>query len=349
MNSALLRFRYDPGRTMLRHMQRLGLHPGDVRHIIMTHLDFDHAGGLVDFPEATVHVMAAEAAAAQAREGVLGRARYRPVQWGDTRRWRTYPDRPDGSWYGFDAVLQLDGLPQEFVLVPLPGHSAGHAGVAIETPRGWMLHAGRHLLQPRRDPRGAAALPTRQRRLRGGDGLERATGPGAAAAGPGTVPRHGRAGGGLLHPRPGGIRGVLRLVRAARPVGEREYRGGLTGSTEAAARGNPEPSDEGTSMANWHRVAAEADLTENMPLAVRIGDLQVAVVRLEDGIFAVNDVCTHEYALLSDGYCEEGKLECPLHQACFDIRTGAALNEPAEVPVATYRVKVEAGAVFVEA
>ena len=97
-----------------------------------------------------------------------------------------------------------------------------------------------------------------------------------------------------------------------------------------------------------HRVAAEADLVENMPLAVRIGDTPVAVVRLADGIFAVNDVCTHEYALLTDGYCEDGKLECPLHQACFDIRTGAALNEPAEVPVATYPVKIEAGGVFIE-
>lgn len=142
VNSALLRFRYDPDRTMLRHMKRLGLHPSDVRHIIMTHLDFDHAGGLIDFPHATVHLMEAEAGAAHAREGVLGRARYRPVQWGDTRRWRTYPDRPGGDWYGFDAVLKLDGLPQEFALVPLPGHSAGHAGVAIETPRGWVLHAG---------------------------------------------------------------------------------------------------------------------------------------------------------------------------------------------------------------
>jgi len=113
-----------------------------VRHIIMTHLDFDHAGGLVDFPHATVHLTEAEAGAAHARDGVLGRVRYRPVQWGDTRRWRTYPDRPGGRWYGFDAVLRLDGLPQEFALVPLPGHSAGHAGVAIETPGGWMLHAG---------------------------------------------------------------------------------------------------------------------------------------------------------------------------------------------------------------
>jgi len=142
VNSALLRFRYDPDRTMLRHMKRLGLSPRDVRHIVMTHLDFDHAGGLVDFPHAAVHLMEAEARAARAREGVLGRVRYRPVQWGDTSRWHTYSDREVGRWFGFDAVMRLDGLPQEIVLVPLPGHSPGHAGVGIETPRGWILHAG---------------------------------------------------------------------------------------------------------------------------------------------------------------------------------------------------------------
>ncbi|MBX9701387.1 MAG: non-heme iron oxygenase ferredoxin subunit [Acetobacteraceae bacterium] len=101
-------------------------------------------------------------------------------------------------------------------------------------------------------------------------------------------------------------------------------------------------------MADWHRVAAEADLKPETPLGIRIGDVQIAVVRLADGIFAVNDVCTHEYALLSEGFCEDGKLECPLHQACFDLRTGKALNEPAEVDVATYPTKVENGAVFVQ-
>lgn len=101
-------------------------------------------------------------------------------------------------------------------------------------------------------------------------------------------------------------------------------------------------------MSEWHRVAAEADLQPETPLGVRVGDLQIAVVRLEDGIFAVNDVCTHEYALLSEGFCEDGRLECPLHQACFDIRTGRALTEPAVVDIATYPVKLEGGEVFVQ-
>lgn len=101
-------------------------------------------------------------------------------------------------------------------------------------------------------------------------------------------------------------------------------------------------------MAAWHRVADEAELKLDTPLGLRIGEVQIALVRLADGIFAVNDICTHEYALLSEGFCEEGKLECPLHQACFDIRTGKALTDPADVDVATYPTKVEGGAVYVQ-
>ncbi len=142
VNAALLRFSLDPDRTMLRHLRRLGHSPHDVRHIVMTHLDFDHAGGLIDFPQAAVHVMAPEAKAARSRRSWLDRLRYRPAQWGDTARWRTYSDRTSGRWFGFDAVTELEGLPPEILMVPLPGHSAGHAGVAIEGPRGWMLHAG---------------------------------------------------------------------------------------------------------------------------------------------------------------------------------------------------------------
>jgi glyoxylase-like metal-dependent hydrolase (beta-lactamase superfamily II) len=142
-NAAMLRFRFDPDRTMLRRLKRLGHSPREVRHIVMTHLDFDHAGGLVDFPHASVHLMEAEArAATRPDRGLLDRIRYRRVQWGDTRRWRMYPDRAGGRWFGFDAVAQLDGLPPEILLVPLPGHTAGHAGVAVEAPGGWRLHAG---------------------------------------------------------------------------------------------------------------------------------------------------------------------------------------------------------------
>ena len=65
LNAGVLRIRFDPDRTALRQIKRLGFSPRDVRHIVMTHLDFDHAGGLIDFPHARVHLMEAEAVAAR--------------------------------------------------------------------------------------------------------------------------------------------------------------------------------------------------------------------------------------------------------------------------------------------
>jgi glyoxylase-like metal-dependent hydrolase (beta-lactamase superfamily II) len=148
-NAAMLRPRFDPERAVIRRLKSLGLEPSDVRHIVMTHLDFDHAGGLIDFPQAKVHLTSPEAEAAVVRRGLLGRTRYRPAQWGDTRRWHSYETRlgrrgrgSGETWFGLRDVRELDGLPPEILLVPLPGHSAGHAGVAIQSPRGWMLHAG---------------------------------------------------------------------------------------------------------------------------------------------------------------------------------------------------------------
>lgn len=101
-------------------------------------------------------------------------------------------------------------------------------------------------------------------------------------------------------------------------------------------------------MTRWHRVAAEAGQPLDTPVGVAVGETRIALVQLPDGVFAVSDVCTHAFALLSEGFCENGRLECPLHHACFDVRTGAVLSEPAEQPLATYPVKVEDGAVFVQ-
>lgn len=127
--------------TAVRQVRALGLDPHDVRHIVLTHLDFDHAGGLDDFPNATVHLLEAEREDAFARRSWLDKQRYRPAQWGSSSRWRTYA--PGGeAWFGFDCVRDLEGLPPEILLVPLKGHTLGHAGVAIRTDRGWLLHAG---------------------------------------------------------------------------------------------------------------------------------------------------------------------------------------------------------------
>jgi glyoxylase-like metal-dependent hydrolase (beta-lactamase superfamily II) len=128
--------------TALRQIEALGFRAADVRHIILTHLDFDHAGGLEDFPEATVHVLEREwADALGPRRGFVARNRYRPAQLDDVRHWRRYGSTGE-TWHGFDAVHQLEGLPPELLFVPLPGHTWGHAGVAIDLGGNWLLHAG---------------------------------------------------------------------------------------------------------------------------------------------------------------------------------------------------------------
>ena len=135
------RIQFDRRWAAVEQVRRHGFNPRDVRHIILTHLDFDHAGGLEDFPNAKVHVMQAEMDAARTREGFIQSRRYRPEQWDEVRNWRFYREGGE-RWFGFEAVRDLDGLPPEILVVPLPGHTTGHAGVAIETPEGWMLNAG---------------------------------------------------------------------------------------------------------------------------------------------------------------------------------------------------------------
>ena len=129
--------------TAVRQLAVLGFRPEDVRHIVMTHLDFDHAGGIEDFPEAKVHLLLGEQEAALARRTPLDRMRYRPEQWGETRaRWHTYVPGEGETWFGFSAVRALEGLNDEIALVPLMGHTLGHGGVAVHGEDGWLLLAG---------------------------------------------------------------------------------------------------------------------------------------------------------------------------------------------------------------
>jgi glyoxylase-like metal-dependent hydrolase (beta-lactamase superfamily II) len=125
--------------TAVSRLRRMGFDPSDVRHIVMTHLDFDHAGGLTDFPHARVHVDAREAAASRRRFTPIARGRYRPPQL--DRPMREY-DAPGAPWFGLPTLRGLEGLPPGIFLVPLPGHTEGHCGVALDTGDGWVLHAG---------------------------------------------------------------------------------------------------------------------------------------------------------------------------------------------------------------
>lgn len=109
---------------------------------MLTHLDFDHAGGLDDFPHARVHLLESERDYALRQETWLDRQRFRPQQWSSRDRWIAYPDSGGEPWMGFDGIRDLEGLPPEILFVPLPGHTFGHAGVALRAADGWRLLAG---------------------------------------------------------------------------------------------------------------------------------------------------------------------------------------------------------------
>lgn len=142
---ALNRPQLRPDETAVAQVRRLGFEPADVRHIVVTHLDFDHAGGIEDFPNARIHVTAREKEVADQRRGgaFVSRKRYRPQQWDEAMNWSLYPLGGGERWFGFDAVRDLEGLPPEILLVPLAGHTWGHAGIAIREDDGrWLFYAG---------------------------------------------------------------------------------------------------------------------------------------------------------------------------------------------------------------
>jgi nitrite reductase/ring-hydroxylating ferredoxin subunit len=97
----------------------------------------------------------------------------------------------------------------------------------------------------------------------------------------------------------------------------------------------------------WVRACAVADIKAGEPKGMKLDGIPVALYRLDDGVYATHDVCTHAYALLSEGYIEGELIECPLHGALFDIRSGKC-KAVASADLATYPVRVESDAVLVQ-
>jgi naphthalene 1,2-dioxygenase system ferredoxin subunit len=92
--------------------------------------------------------------------------------------------------------------------------------------------------------------------------------------------------------------------------------------------------------ANWVRAAGRADLMEGEVLGVEAGGRSIALYVTDGSVFATDNICTHAYACLSDGWLDGEVIECPLHAARFDIRTGKVLDPPATEDLKTYPARV---------
>ena len=96
------------------------------------------------------------------------------------------------------------------------------------------------------------------------------------------------------------------------------------------------------------RVCQADELPLGEVQVVLAAGLRIAVFHADEGLFAVDDRCTHQDAALSDGFLEGCLVECPLHASFFDLRTGEPSGPPATRAVATYAVVSEDGALYVE-
>jgi len=98
-------------------------------------------------------------------------------------------------------------------------------------------------------------------------------------------------------------------------------------------------------MNGWVKVASAEELVSTMN--VTIDGVPVALFRTEEGIFALDDICSHEYSKLSEGDVWAGEVYCQKHGSRFNLRTGAVTGLPATKPVGTWDVKVENGEIWI--
>ena len=98
----------------------------------------------------------------------------------------------------------------------------------------------------------------------------------------------------------------------------------------------------------WHRTLEAAAVAAAEVAGFQVEGQAIALYHVDGAFYATADLCTHGQARLSEGYLEDGQIECPLHQGMFDVKTGKATNAPCSIPVQVFPVKVEEGHVWVE-
>jgi nitrite reductase/ring-hydroxylating ferredoxin subunit len=110
---------------------------------------------------------------------------------------------------------------------------------------------------------------------------------------------------------------------------------------------------DGTEMtvaddSQWHALATLDEIGPGQMLAREVGEVHLALYNVDGEVFVTDNVCTHAYALLTDGWLDGNVIECPLHGGQFNVCTGAAMSEPVEVNLRTYPVRLVEGRVEVQ-
>ncbi|MDO8277506.1 MAG: non-heme iron oxygenase ferredoxin subunit [Burkholderiaceae bacterium] len=98
----------------------------------------------------------------------------------------------------------------------------------------------------------------------------------------------------------------------------------------------------------WQRCAAQADVSPGAVLPVQVGEESVALYSIDGVIYATSNVCTHEEAWLSEGYLDGDCIECPLHAAVYEVRTGRLRGGPMCPDLKTYPIRIEGSEVFID-
>ncbi|MEJ7634791.1 MBL fold metallo-hydrolase [Aeromicrobium sp.] len=135
----LLRPERKDANTAIGQVEARGFTAADVSHIVLTHMDFDHIGGIADFPDATIHTTAEEYDWAVVNPDFASKQRYSQKQWSHGPNIQTHAGPGEAWGYGLNGMEVLPGI----TFVPMAGHTKGHAAVAVETEdRGLLIHAG---------------------------------------------------------------------------------------------------------------------------------------------------------------------------------------------------------------
>lgn len=98
---------------------------------------------------------------------------------------------------------------------------------------------------------------------------------------------------------------------------------------------------------NWVALCALDDLTDGEMYPFDVGSQRIAIYFVSGKVYATNNICSHAFTLLTDGWLEDGLVECPLHGAQFDIATGTVVRGPADCPVDTFETRVRDGRIEV--